>query len=323
MGLAIADIFISYAREDETRIRELVHALEEQGWSIFWDRRIPAGKTWQSYIGQALSDAQLVIVAWSHHSITSDWVIEEANDAKEHGRLVPVLLDSVKPPLGFRGIQAADLTNWKPGASSPQFDQLIQDIAGVVGGKPHQPAPKELVTPRTEPVATPRAMQIEPPPHDPPLPKPEPLKARVQESEAIKPESAEAGKKRNNFLTGAIIAIILAIVVGWVLWSSREPRLPETRQFEPPVAEAPEVPPKAREVSKPEVRPPEPQALQPKPATKAPTQRTFTNSIGMSFVLIPAGSFTMVAPPMNPSGALTNSSTQLRSANLSTCKLPR
>ena len=123
----MADIFISYAREDETRVRELVRALEKHGWSIFWDRRIPTGKTWQSYIGQALSDARLVIVAWSHHSITSDWVIEEANDAKERGCLVPVLLDPVKPPLGFRGIQAADLTDWKPGQYSPYFDQLIQD----------------------------------------------------------------------------------------------------------------------------------------------------------------------------------------------------
>jgi len=136
----MTDIFISYAREDEARIRELVHALEEKRWSIFWDRRIPTGKSWQSYIAQALSDARCVIVAWSHHSITSEWVIEEANDAKERGVLVPVLLEPVRPPLGFRGIQAADLTEWKRGCSSPYFDQLIQDIAGVVGDKPHRPS---------------------------------------------------------------------------------------------------------------------------------------------------------------------------------------
>ena len=68
----MTDIFFSYAHEDETRIREFVRALEEKGWVIFWDRRIPAGKTWQSYIGQALSDTKCVIVAWSNHSINSD-----------------------------------------------------------------------------------------------------------------------------------------------------------------------------------------------------------------------------------------------------------
>ena len=74
-----------------------------------------------------------MIVVWSQHSITSEWVIAEANAAKERGILIPVLLDSVEPPLGFRRIHAADLTNWKPRSSSSSFDQLIQVIASVVG----------------------------------------------------------------------------------------------------------------------------------------------------------------------------------------------
>jgi formylglycine-generating enzyme required for sulfatase activity len=281
----MADIFISYAREDETRIRELVRALEGEGRSVFWDRRIPAGKTWQSYIGQALSEAKCVVVAWSQHSITSDWVVEEANDAKERGRLVPVLLDSVRPPLGFRGIQAADLTDWKPGASSAQFDQLIQDIGGVVGGKSHKPAAEEELTPRTQAAGAPRAIPTEPPPHEPTLPK---------------PELPRRWKKRKIFLTGGMIAIVAVIVAVVALWSSQEPRLPATRPVEPPVAKAPEVPREAQEVPKPEVKPPEPRVSQPEPATKTKTQRTFTNSIGMSFMLIPAGSFAMGSPTDEP-----------------------
>ena len=196
----MADIFISYAREDETRIRRLVDALEEQGWSIFWDRRIPAGKTWQSYIGQALSDAKCVIVAWSRHSILSEWVMEEANDGKKRGLLIPIFLDSVEPPLGFRGIQAADLTDWRPGSSSYSFDQLIQDIAAVVGGKPHRPTPEGELTPRTQPVATPKEIPTEPPPYEPAPPKPEPMKARFKEREAIKPEDTLVGMWQQFFI---------------------------------------------------------------------------------------------------------------------------
>lgn len=206
----MADIFLSYAHEDEGRIRDLAHALEEHGWSIFWDRRIPAGKTWQSYIGQALADAKCVIVAWSQHSITSDWVIEEANNAKERGYLVPVFLDPVKPPFGFGGIQAANLTDWKPGSPSPRFEQLIQDITGVVGG--------------------------EPPPPEPPPPKPEAQKAHVQESETIKPESSQAGKKRNILLIGSMLALALVIVGGLVTWSSRPRPQPRPAEVETPVA---------------------------------------------------------------------------------------
>jgi formylglycine-generating enzyme required for sulfatase activity len=256
----MADIFLSYTHEDEARIRDLVHALEEHGWSVFWDRRIPTGKTWQSYIGQALSDAKCVIVAWSQHSITSKWVIEEANDAEERGLLIPILLDPVKPPLGLRGIQAANLTDWKPGSPSPRFDQLIQDIAGVVGDKPHEPPTEEKVTPRTQPVATPNAVPTEPPTHEPTPPASEPRKARVQESEAVKPVPPQSEKKRNILLIGSMVALVLAVVVALALWSPLGPRPPETRP------------------------------------TGTPTQRTFTNSIGMSFVLIPEGSFTMGSP---------------------------
>lgn len=281
----MADIFISYAREDETRIRELVRSLEGEGWSIFWDRRIPAGKTWQSYIGQALNDARCVIVAWSQHSVTSDWVIEEANDGKDRSILVPIFLESVKPPLGFRGIHAADLTNWKPGESSPHFDQLIQDIAGVVGGKPPQATPEGELTARTQPVATPREIPTEPPPHKPTLPK---------------SELPHPWKKRKIFLTGGMIALVVATVAVVALWFFRESRLQGARPVEPPGAKVPEAPPKAEEMPKPEVMPAKPAALQSKPAAKEPTQRTFTNSIGMSFVLIPAGSFTMGSPANEP-----------------------
>jgi len=65
----MTDVFISYAREDGGRVTELVSALERQGWSVFWDRRIPSGETWRSYIGKALDDARCVIVAWSPHSV--------------------------------------------------------------------------------------------------------------------------------------------------------------------------------------------------------------------------------------------------------------
>ena len=39
----MADIFLSYAREDEERARVVAAGLESRGWSVFWDRRIPTG----------------------------------------------------------------------------------------------------------------------------------------------------------------------------------------------------------------------------------------------------------------------------------------
>ena len=77
----MADIFVSYARKDQERVVTIVELLESQGWSVFWDRTIPPGKSWRNYIGKALEDARCVVVLWTHHSIASKWVIQEADDA--------------------------------------------------------------------------------------------------------------------------------------------------------------------------------------------------------------------------------------------------
>ena len=82
------DIFLSYAREDEARAGELAKSLEQQGFSVFWDREVPPGETWHSHIGRALVNAKCVVVAWSRHSIVSDWVIEEASKGKRRKVLV-------------------------------------------------------------------------------------------------------------------------------------------------------------------------------------------------------------------------------------------
>ena len=39
----MADIFISYARGDREQIATLSAALEQQGWSVWWDRHIDGG----------------------------------------------------------------------------------------------------------------------------------------------------------------------------------------------------------------------------------------------------------------------------------------
>jgi acyl carrier protein len=132
----MTDIFISYAREDRSKIEPIVKALEKHGWSVFWDRTIPAGKTWRQVIGDALESARSVIVAWSKTSVDSRWVQEEADRGLERNILIPILIDSVRPPLGFGGIQAADLISWDPPQSSPEFEKLIFDLSAILGPSP-------------------------------------------------------------------------------------------------------------------------------------------------------------------------------------------
>jgi hypothetical protein len=107
------DVFLSYAREDRERARMVASALEAEGWSVWWDKKIVAGQAFDRTIETQLESARVVVVLWSVHSLRSEWVLNEAATAAERDVLVPVLLDDVKQPLEFRRRQAANLTAWK------------------------------------------------------------------------------------------------------------------------------------------------------------------------------------------------------------------
>ena len=139
----MSDIFMSYASEDRPRGEAFARALEGQGWTVFWDRTIPIGKTWRETIGRELSQARCVIVLWSKTSIDSSWVQEEADDAKGRGVLVPVLIDKVVPPIGFRSVQAADLADWDGNKTTQAFRRLSADIAALVSPAP-RPSQEEV-----------------------------------------------------------------------------------------------------------------------------------------------------------------------------------
>jgi hypothetical protein len=132
----VSDIFVSYASEDRERVMPLIHALEKTGWAVFWDRTIPISKTWQEVIGAEIETCRSMIVVWSQVSIHKEWVYEEAGEGKRRRILFPVLIDNVIPPLGFRSIQAADLTGWNGVIRNPAFDRLISDLSSLLGGLP-------------------------------------------------------------------------------------------------------------------------------------------------------------------------------------------
>jgi outer membrane biosynthesis protein TonB len=129
----MSDIFISYASPDRPFAQKLSHALEQQDFSVWWDRTIAPGKTFDEVIEAALSEASSVIVVWSKMSVTSQWVRAEAGDAMNRGILIPVLHEEVTLPLVFRQIQAAQLSDWQGEADHPGFQQMLNAIRDIIG----------------------------------------------------------------------------------------------------------------------------------------------------------------------------------------------
>ena len=133
----MADIFISYAREDQPRVKPLVRLLERQGWTVFWDLNIPPGDNWRSWIGRHLDEARCLIVAWSIDSIDSRWVQEEADECiRAKKPLIPILLDNVLPPLGFRQFHAADFRQWDGKAEALVSVNVLEWLAQKLGPPP-------------------------------------------------------------------------------------------------------------------------------------------------------------------------------------------
>jgi TIR domain len=127
-AISAGDVFISYSHEDRDRAQLLVTAFKKDGLSVWWDVDLPPGGSWDRLLEQRLQTARTVIVLWSEVSVTRAWVREEALDAVQRNVLIPVLLDDVPPPLGFRHVQALSLVGWTSDAEDGRYQQLLSAL---------------------------------------------------------------------------------------------------------------------------------------------------------------------------------------------------
>ena len=137
MVSAACDVFISYKAEERQRLTPLVDALEAEGFSVWWDQNIGGGTNWREEIETHLDAARVVIVVWSKRSIAPEgrFVRDEAGQAQEAGHYLPITIDNVRPPLGFREVQALDLSSWWGKRDDPRFKLLCDTIRHRLEGK--------------------------------------------------------------------------------------------------------------------------------------------------------------------------------------------
>lgn len=145
----MADVFISYKREDRKRIEPLAQALERQGYTVWWDLEILPSQKFERQIKRELDAARCVIVVWTDRSVAddgmyaSDWVQIEANSGDARGVLLPVQLDAGRTHWRHGQIQFVALHNWNGDDTATNFAELLRGVEMHAGAR-ERPADMEL-----------------------------------------------------------------------------------------------------------------------------------------------------------------------------------
>jgi adenylate cyclase len=146
--IAVADVFISYARSTSRQAQEVAKALRGAGYSVWRDDQLPAHRSYSEVIEERLSAAKAVVVVWSAEAVRSQWVQSEADKARSAGKLVQIKVDSAPLPMPFDRIQCADLSAWSGEADAPGWSKILASVAELLGGaaiKAEGPVPERSI----------------------------------------------------------------------------------------------------------------------------------------------------------------------------------
>lgn len=117
----MADVFISYKREDRIWAERIAAALAAAGYTTWWDTSLIAGEHFNEAIDRELDAARCVVVIWSATARASRWVQAEAISGFERGILVAARLDDVRLGYPFEVVQTLLLRD-------------VGDLTGILDG---------------------------------------------------------------------------------------------------------------------------------------------------------------------------------------------
>ena len=132
----MAEVFISYKRERQPAAEHLAKVFEIYGFKVWFDYGLVAGQDFAIQLESEIRRAKAVVVLWCRLSVGSRWVLEEADLALTLGALVPVVIETVELPLGFRRSDAVDLKNWNGSPRAHDLDRLLSQVSQRVGRQP-------------------------------------------------------------------------------------------------------------------------------------------------------------------------------------------
>lgn len=137
----MADVFLSYSREDQALVQRVADGLTTLGYDIWWDAHLPVHRSYGDVIAEEIRVSKAVIVLWSDGAAKSEWVRAEADMARNQRKLVQAALDDVMPPLPFNQIQYALLGDWQGEPDHKGWRKILASLAALMDAPAPPPAP--------------------------------------------------------------------------------------------------------------------------------------------------------------------------------------
>ncbi|MAK60006.1 MAG: hypothetical protein CMK09_03410 [Ponticaulis sp.] len=134
--VSVSDVFVSHKSERRPAARHLARLVQSYGYSVWADYEALPEDGFNRALEGELNAAGAVLVLWCQHSVKSPWVIEQARMARESGRIIPLLMETVDLPLGFASMATHDLSDWDGTGRSPLLDPVLEAIADKTGKRP-------------------------------------------------------------------------------------------------------------------------------------------------------------------------------------------
>lgn len=131
----MAEVFISYKRENQDAVQRIVQGLRGAGLEVWWDQDIAPDAPWEQTIESELEKAKVVIVCWSAAAVASENVKAEARRARNRGRLIQTFIEPCDPPLFFGERQGVDLSTWTGNVSDNRFQAVLTATRAIIAGK--------------------------------------------------------------------------------------------------------------------------------------------------------------------------------------------
>lgn len=153
----MASIFLSYSRADRPKAQAVAEALMAEGLTVWWDKVLRAGQTYDEVTEGMLRDAAAVIVLWSTTSVKSKWVRAEATLGQRSSALIPAMIEDAERPIMFELTQSADLIGWEGDRTDPRWVEFVADVKRVlpqVAGQSAQAAASPVPEPPMAPPPT-------------------------------------------------------------------------------------------------------------------------------------------------------------------------